>query len=121
MRLAISTTETLTDLTTDLIVENKKDNNVYLDNLKFCVVCINGQRYVCYSECNVVSDECDEPSPCLVRPVGAHGGYVMYFWIVYFRGELSFLHCDDICMCVMNKQCELLQFVFDNLTVLHDP
>ena len=23
--------------------------NVYLDHLKFCVECINGRRYVCYS------------------------------------------------------------------------
>ena len=53
--------------------------NVYIDHLKFCVVCINGQRYVCCSECNVVSDECDEPNPCLVQPTGAHGGEVMYF------------------------------------------
>ena len=28
--------------------------NVYLDHLKFCVVCINSQMYVCCSECNVV-------------------------------------------------------------------
>ena len=33
--------------------------NVYLDHLKFCVVCINGRRYVCCGECYVVSDECD--------------------------------------------------------------
>ena len=32
--------------------------NVYLDHLKFCVVCINGGRYVCCIECNV-SNECD--------------------------------------------------------------
>ena len=32
--------------------------SVYLDHLKFCVVCINGQRYVGCSECNVVSDGC---------------------------------------------------------------
>ena len=25
--------------------------NVYLDHLKFCVVCINGRSYVCCSEC----------------------------------------------------------------------
>ena len=25
--------------------------NMYLDHLKFCVVCINGRRYVCCSEC----------------------------------------------------------------------
>ena len=27
---------------------------VYHDHLKFCVVCIDGRRYVCCSECNVV-------------------------------------------------------------------
>ena len=36
--------------------------NVYLDHLKFCVVYIDGQRYVCCSECNVVSNECDQGS-----------------------------------------------------------
>ena len=30
--------------------------NVYFDHLKFCVVCINGRRYVCCRECNVVAD-----------------------------------------------------------------
>ena len=32
---------------------------VYLDRLKFCVVCIDGRRYVGCSECNVVSKECN--------------------------------------------------------------
>ena len=40
--------------------------NVYLDHLKLCVMCINGRRYDCCSECNVVSDECDEPSQDLL-------------------------------------------------------
>ena len=31
--------------------------NVYLGHLKFCVVCIDGRRYVCCSECNVLSNE----------------------------------------------------------------
>ena len=35
--------------------------NVYLDHLKLCVVCINSRRYVCCSECDVVSNECNEP------------------------------------------------------------
>ena len=39
--------------------------NVYHDHLKLCVVCINGRRYVCCSECNVVSTKCDEPIPAL--------------------------------------------------------
>ena len=94
--------------------------NVYHDHLKFCVVCINGRRYVCCSECNVVSNEsneCNEPNPCLVQPIGTHGGEVMYFGCVCFRGELGFLNCDDICMCVVNKQFEHLKFVFDSVYV----
>ena len=35
--------------------------NVYLDHLKFCVVCINGRMYVCCGKFYVVSDECEEP------------------------------------------------------------
>ena len=34
--------------------------NVYIDHLKFCVVCINGRRYVRCGECYVVSNGCDE-------------------------------------------------------------
>ena len=65
--------------------------------------------YVCCSECNIVSDECNEPTPCLVQP----SGEVRYFWWVCFRGELGFLNRDDIGMCVVNTQFELLKFVFD--------
>ena len=65
--------------------------NVYIDHLKFCVVCTNGHRYVCCGECYVVSDE---PTSSLVQPIVAHCCEVMYF-----RGELGFLNCDDICMC----------------------
>ena len=84
--------------------------NVYLDHLKFCVVCINRRRYVCCSECNV-SNECNKPIPCLVQPIRIHGGEVMYFVFVCLRGELGFLNCNDICMCVVNKQFELFEFV----------
>ena len=55
--------------------------NVYLDHLKFCVVCIDGRRYVC-CESNVVSNECNEPTSCLVQPIGTHRGDVMYFGCV---------------------------------------
>ena len=84
---------------------------VYLDHLKFCVVCIDGRRYVCCSECNVVSNECNEPTYCLVQPIGSHCCEVMYFGCVCFRGELGFLNCDDICICVVNNLFELLEFV----------
>ena len=53
--------------------------NVYLYHLKFSVVCINGRRYVCCSKCNGISNECKEPTSCLVQPIGMHGGEVMYF------------------------------------------
>ena len=76
--------------------------NVCLDHWNFCVVFINGQRYVCYSECNVVSNECNEPTHCLVRSIGMHSGEVIYFGSFCFRGELGFLNCYDICMCVVN-------------------
>ena len=33
------------------------------------------------------------------------------------RGELGFLNCDDICICVVNKQFELLEFVFESVYV----
>ena len=36
--------------------------NMYLDHLKFYVVCINGRRYVCCSECYAVDNECGEPT-----------------------------------------------------------
>ena len=51
--------------------------NVYLDNLKFCVVCVYGRRYVCCGECYVVSNECDKPTSCLVQPIVAHCCEVM--------------------------------------------
>ena len=41
----------------------------------------------------------------------------MYFWCFGFRGELGFLNCDDVCMCVVNKQFELLEFVFESVYV----
>ena len=41
----------------------------------------------------------------------------MYFGSFCFRGELGYLNCDDICMCVVNNQFELLEFVFDSVHV----
>ena len=34
----------------------------------------------------------------------------MYFECFIFRGELGFLNFDDVCMCVVNKQFERLEF-----------
>ena len=46
-----------------------------------------------------------------MKPIGAHCCEVMYFGCFVFSGELGFLNCDDVCMCVVNKQFELLGFV----------
>ena len=52
-----------------------------------------------------------------MQPIGTHGGEVMYFGCVCFRGEFGFLNYYDICMCVVNKQFQLLEFVFDPVYV----
>ena len=91
--------------------------NVYLDHLKFCVVCINGRRCVCCGECYGVYNECDELTSCIVQPIVAHCCEVMYFGCFDFRGELGFLNCDDVCMCVENNQFELLEFVSESVYV----
>ena len=62
--------------------------NVYLDHLKLCVVYIDGRRYVCCNECNVVSNECNKPTSCLVQTIGMHGGEMMYFGVLALRVSL---------------------------------
>ena len=41
----------------------------------------------------------------------------MYFECFGFRGELGFLNCDDVCMSVVNKQFEHLEFVSESVYV----
>ena len=53
-----------------------------------------------------------------MQSIGTHGGVVMYFGYVCFRGELGFLNCDDIFMSVVNKQFELLAIVFYSVYVV---
>ena len=83
---------------------------ICLDHLKLCVVCINSRSYVCCGECYVVSNVCDEPTSCFMQPIVAHCCEVMYFGCFDFRGKLGFMNCVDVCMCVVNKQFELLEF-----------
>ena len=44
---------------------------VYLYYLKLCVVCIDGQRYVCCNECNMVSNSVMSPPSALCN-LSAH-------------------------------------------------
>ena len=79
--------------------------NEYLDHLKFCVLIVEGMHVVVNVMLSLMSVMSPPP------------GEVMYFGCVCFRGELGFLNCDDICMCVVNKQFEPLEFVFDSVYV----
>ena len=75
-------------------------------------VCVN--CFVMIEGMSVVSNECDEPSSYLGRPIGAHGCEVMYFRSFCLKCELGFLNCDGIyIICVVNKQFVLLDFVFN--------
>ena len=83
---------------------------VLMCNFTICGLCVNGRKYVCCRECNVVPNECNEPTPCILQHIGAHGGEVMYFGCFCIKGERGFLNCDDTYMCVVNKQFELIEF-----------
>ena len=52
-----------------------------------------------------------------MQPIGTHSGKVMYFGCVCLSGDVGFMNSDDICMCVVINQVELLEFVFDSLYV----
>ena len=62
--------------------------NVYPDYLKFCVLCIGGRGYFYFSECNVVSNECNEPSPCIEQPISTYGGEVITLGVFALRVSL---------------------------------
>ena len=80
-------------------------------------MCVYGRMNVCCGEWYAVSNEWDEPISCLVQPIVAHCCEVMYYGWFDFRGQLGFLNCDDVCMCVVNKQFELLEFAFESVYV----
>ena len=52
--------------------------------------------------------------PCMVSVLSAVKLYIIFFG---FRVELGFLNFDDDCMCVVNKQFELLEFVSESVYV----
>ena len=52
-----------------------------------------------------------------MQPIVAHCCEVIYFECFDFWGELGFLNCDDVSMCVVNKQFELLEFVLESVYV----
>ena len=61
-------------------------------------------------------NECNEHTACLMQStVPMVLRYVL--WEFCFRGELGLMNCNDMRMHVVNKQFELLEFVFDSVYV----
>ena len=52
-----------------------------------------------------------------MQPIDAHCTDVMYLGCFGLSDKLGFLNCDDVCMCVMNKQFELIEFVSESVYV----
>ena len=76
-----------------------------------CVLMVEGMSVVVNVMLSLMSVMSPPPALC------THGGEIMYFGCVCYRGELGFLNCNDIRMRVVNKQCGLLEFVFDSVYV----
>ena len=56
------------------------------------------------------------PPPALCN-LSVRTAVELLFGVFCFRGELGFLNCDDVCMCAVNKQFELLEFVCESVYV----
>ena len=60
-----------------------------------------GRRYVCCSDCNVVSNECNEPTYYLVQRIGTHGGGGGYVSLCCVCGRLWSV-CDVVVVSYVN-------------------
>ena len=72
-----------------------------------CVLIVEGMSVVVNVMLSVMSVMSLPPALCNLSVRTAFG----------FRGELGFLNCYDVCMCVVNKQFELLQFGSESVYV----
>ena len=68
---------------------------VYLDQLQFCVVCVDIVGYV-----YAAVDECDEPPSLFVFPVCTYGDVVSYFLCFKYMCVFCFWYC-DVCLPVV--------------------
>ena len=80
-----------------------------------CVLIVEGMSVVVNVMLSLISVM--SPPPALCNLSVRTDVNVMYFWCFVFRGELGFLNCDGVCMCVVNKQFELLEFVSESVYV----
>ena len=86
------------------------DVNVYLNHLKFCVVCsmVEGMSVVVNLMLFLRSVTSQPPALCNLSARAVVK--LCNFVCVCFRGELGFLNCDDICMYFVKKPLQLLEF-----------
>ena len=80
-----------------------------------CVLIVEGMSVVVNVMLSLMSVL--SPPPALCNLSVRTDAEVVYFWCFDFRGELGFLNCDDVYMCVVNKQFELLEFVSESVYV----
>ena len=76
--------------------------NVYLDHLKLCVLIVECMSVVVNVMLSLMSVMCPPPALCNLS-VRTAVKLCIFVWFG-FRGELGLLNCDDVCMCVVNKQ-----------------
>ena len=88
-------------------------DDVYLDHLSsvLCVLMVEGMSVVVIVMLSLMSVMSPPPAVCHLS------ARTVVKLCVCFRDELGFLNCYDICRCVVNKQFELLEFVFDSVYV----
>ena len=75
-----------------------------------CVLIVEGMSVVVNVMLSLMSVM--SPPPALCNLSVRTDVKLCIFGVCGFRGELGFLNCDDVCMCVVNKQFELLEFCF---------
>ena len=74
-----------------------------------CVLIVEGMSAVLNVMLSLMSVMSPPPALCNISVRTAVK--LCIFGSFGFRGDLGFLNCDDVCMCVVNKQFDLLEFV----------
>ena len=80
-----------------------------------CVLIVEGMSVVVNVMLSLMSVMSPPPALCNISVRTAVK--LCIFGCFGFRGELGSLNCDDVCMCVVNKQFELLEFVSESAYV----
>ena len=80
-----------------------------------CVLIVEGMSVVVNAMLSLISVMSPPPALCnlSVRTVVK----LCIFGVFGIRGKLGFLNCNDVCICVVNKQLELLEFVSESVYV----